>query len=415
MGRLSGLAVKALWLSTMLLMCVLAGCGDQGTSARSRSHMQQGQGRGAPQGDCPAEGLSKDAGASGMVYAVSWDALATDADNNRGISTLQVSALDAASGKLLWQKVPAKMSGMYQSSRQQVVDGVLYIASSSSQSQSLLVLAVDIRDGHAIWQYEQKQGSVLTNICAGKIYLRSNAEVKALRANDGKVLWAKSYGEQQGPSLSLVVNGQTVYVINQVQSRPSLDPTMPVTSVQALDGESGKVMWIANMPPNMEQIKVLRVNDTIYLNGQDLLSPNQSLLVALQASDGKRIWQREHSYDQITVLDRQDLYGYKGYGPGDDPRGKKLLCSLDGTTGQDRWCVDSLQPSQFSLSATRDRVIVEEVLQPGPLTLVQNLYGVSKQDGKILWKLPWKSSSASVQTLTLVMVVEGQSFTSLLA
>lgn len=73
----------------------------------------------------------------------------------------------------------------------------------------------------------------------------------------------------------------------------------------------------------------------------------------------------------------------------------------------------SLQPSQFSLSATRDMVIVEETLQPSPLTLTQNIYGVRKQDGKILWKLPCKSSSPYVQTLTLVTVMENQRFTSL--
>ena len=76
--------------------------------------------------------------------------------------------------------------------------------------------------------------------------------------------------------------------------------------------------------------------------------------------------------------------------------------------------MDSLQPSLFGLSATDDMVIIQEVLQPGPLTLVQNLYGVSKQDGKMIWKLPWKSSSASVQTLTLVPIVENQGFTRLM-
>ena len=101
----------------------------------------------------------------------------------------------------------------------------------------------------------------------------------------------------------------------------------------------------------------------------------------------------------------------------DTNRGVSALhvSALDGTTGKDRWCVGSLQPSQFSLSATRDRVIVEETLQPSPLTLIQNIYGVRKHDGKILWKLPWKSSSPSVQTLTLVTVMENQSFTSLVA
>jgi hypothetical protein len=162
----------------------------------------------------------------------------------------------------------------------------------------------------------------------------------------------------------------------------------------------------------MEQITVRGVGATLYLNGQSQLDQNQSLLVALQAGNGKRLWLRQHTYDQISVLDGQNLYGYKGYASSEMPQGKKLICLLDSTTGTDRWCMDSLQPSLFGLSATHDVVIIEEVLQPGPLTLVQNLYGVSKQDGKMMWKLPWKSSLASVQTLTLVTVVENQGSTS---
>ncbi|HET8853160.1 MAG TPA: PQQ-binding-like beta-propeller repeat protein [Ktedonobacteraceae bacterium] len=204
-------------------------------------------------------------------------------------------------------------------------------------------------------------------------------------------------------------------IINQVQSSSSGDPMALVSSVQALDGASGKVLWQASMPPNMEQINVLSVGATIYLNSQDRLNQNQSLLVALNASDGKQLWLRKHSYDQITVLGAQDMYGYQGYALGDNPQGKKHLCLLDGTTGKDHWCVGTLQPSLFSLSATRDMVFVEETLQPGPLTLIQNLYGIRKQDGKILWKLPWKNSSPSVQTLTLVTVMEKQSFTRLVA
>jgi outer membrane protein assembly factor BamB len=462
--QISRLPTKSILASAMLLMCLLVGCGYSGTTANSGSQGQQGPASGTTKGSCPAEKTVKNAEANSVAYTVSWEAVGAEADNNRGVSALHVSALDVTSGKLLWQKAPAKISALYQSSLQQIVDGVLYIAGISSQS--ALVLAVDTRDGHAIWQYTEKQGGVSAmSICANKVYLRiGNAEITALRANNGKVLWShneqdvsvsdlvvttqaaymvkqqptgsgsmissvvalnadngkvlwsKPYGGQQGSRFSLVANGSAVYRIKQVQSSSSGDPMMaPVSSVQALDGASGKVLWQAKMPPNMEQINVLSVGATIYLNGQYLLNQNQSLLVALNASDGKQLWLRRHSYNQITVLGAQDIYGYQGYAPGDDPQGKKQLCLLDGTTGKDRWCVGSLHPSQFSLSATRDMVIVEETLQPGPLTLIQNIYGVRKQDGKILWKLPWKSSSPSVQTLTLVTVMEKQSFTSLVA
>ena len=413
---------------------------------------------GTPKENCATEDTPEKEDASAVAYTVSWDAVAADADTNRGVSSLYVSALDVASGTVLWQVAPAKVSALYQSSLQQVVDGVLYIAGIGSQN--TLVLAVDTRDGHAIWQYTEKQGRVsMLTVCVGKVYLRTgDAQITALQTStgkplwthsqkntfpplitaqavymveyqptslgsislavlalgvdDGQVVWRNSFGTHQGARVSLVANESAAYVINQVPALPSPDPLAPIASVQALDGESGKVLWQANMPPHMEQITVRGVGATLYLNGQSQLDQNQFLLVALQASNGKRLWLRQHTYDQISVLDGQNLYGYKGYASRHEPQGKKLICLLDSTTGKDRWCMDSLQPSLFGLSATHDVVIIEEVLQPGPLTLVQNLYGVSKQDGKTMWKLPWKSSSAAVQTLTLVPVVENQGFTS---
>src|SRR5215469_6560476 len=113
---------------------------------------------GTPKETCPTQDTPETKGASAVAYTVSWDAVAADADNNRGVSSLYVSALDVASGTVLWQVAPAKLSARYQSSLQQVVDGVLYIAGIGSQN--TLVLAVDTRDGHAIWQYTEKHGGV---------------------------------------------------------------------------------------------------------------------------------------------------------------------------------------------------------------------------------------------------------------
>lgn len=458
----SRFSMKSFLLVATLLLCILSGCGRVENSlaagAQSQPHSTN-----ATQESCEAARATKNMHADQIAYTVSWDAVATDADNNQGKSALYVSALNVATGKLLWRKAPAAISAMFQSSQQQVVDGVLYIATSNGQK--ILVLAVDTHDGHAIWQHAESGNGVSTMaICSGRVYLNlSNVTIKVLQASDGKVLWSfadkntslsnlipttsslytlalqmstsggmqwsvialnaengkitwqKAYKVQSGLRLSLVSNEQAVYVINQVPANPSHDPAVPINTVQALDGKSGKVIWSAKMPPNMEQINVLKAGNTIYLNGQNLLNQNTSLLVALNASDGKQLWLREHSYTPIAILDSENLYGYKGYAPSDDPQGKKQFCSLDSKTGQDRWCVTSLQPNEFSLSATQDTVIIEETLQPGPLTLLQNIYGVSKQSGKLLWKLPWKSSSPSVTTVTLVTVMEGQRYQTIVA
>ncbi len=202
MNRMSRLSMKALLLFTILLMCFLASCGRQSTSASSGSQKQQDQSIQKPQASCPEDGMTQSTGTNRVAYTVSWDAVAEDADNNRGISSLHVSALDVTSGKLLWQKAPAKISTMFQSSQQQVVDGVLYIAGSNAHN--ILVLAVSTRDGHAIWQLEGKgEGVTMINVCAGKLYLRiGGSEVRALQASNGKVLW--TYTSNNGSMTNLV-------------------------------------------------------------------------------------------------------------------------------------------------------------------------------------------------------------------
>lgn len=153
---------------------------------------------------------------------------------------------------------------------------------------------------------------------------------------------------------------------------------------------------------------LLASGDQVYLNGPSCMDQHKMLLTAPNVRNGKRLWQRQSDYSHITLLSGQGLYGYTGYGMGDNSP-KKTLCSLDSATGQDRWCADTLQqPSLFSLSTTNDAVMIVDEVQPGPLNLSYNIYALSKQDGKILWKLPWKSGSPSAVTLTLAVVAESQ-------
>src|SRR5689334_5449759 len=128
MNRFLHLFRKGTWLSAAFLLCMLAGCGYQGAAASTGAVVAQNNRSQKSADSCPAEGETQSVSTSNIVYTVSWDAVAKDADSNQGTSALHISALDVKSGMLLWQKAPAKISAMYQSSLQQVVDGVLYIA-----------------------------------------------------------------------------------------------------------------------------------------------------------------------------------------------------------------------------------------------------------------------------------------------
>ncbi|GHO78996.1 hypothetical protein KSD_67670 [Ktedonobacter sp. SOSP1-85] len=399
-----------------------------------------------------------------IQYAVSWDANPQEADNNQGLSRLHVTAFDTSTGHIRWQREPLKVKDMYQSSEQRIVDGVLYITSSSQHS--ALLLALDIRDGHLLWQRETEETGFNTmQFCKGTIYQNTETTVQALQISNGqvrwsykspaflsglvttstavyiveteinaqsqngqrrfataldtaqgKVLWRKAYTTaNDSNTFKLIVTREAVLAINQVASDPST--SSPITSVQALQPETGKSIWTLPMSMFNQPSSVTALGDTLYLNGQNQLynpkahpasEPHQDmLLMALDAHTGKLRWQREHNYEQFTFLSEQELYAYKGY-RGDGSTTKKTLCALDTATGKDRWCIDSLQPSLFSLSANKDMLIVVETLQPSPLSLQQNLYAINKRDGKILWHHPWQSSAPSLVTLTLCTVGSNQ-------
>ena len=106
MDRLSRFSVKAFLLPTILLMCFLAACGHQASATSSGTQSQHDQSTKTPQESCQPQGTVKNMDKHQVAYTVSWDAVATDADNNQGKSTLHVSALDVTSGKLLWQQAP---------------------------------------------------------------------------------------------------------------------------------------------------------------------------------------------------------------------------------------------------------------------------------------------------------------------
>ncbi len=66
---------------SLLLPCLLIGCASQDNVTSSVQGMQDTPTQGV-QSSCPAQGIAKGMRTSRVAYAVSWDAVATDADNN---------------------------------------------------------------------------------------------------------------------------------------------------------------------------------------------------------------------------------------------------------------------------------------------------------------------------------------------
>lgn len=406
---------------------------------------------------------------SPVHYAVNWDGDGDDTDNNRGVSTLHVTAFNADTGRILWQKEPLKLKSMYQSSKQQVVDDILYISSSGPASTYLLIV-VDTKDGHVLWHKEEKQERSISSIKGGVVYTitiqaqQRYSQIEALNALDGKLLWSQksSYQgwininvtkdiaylidvkiEQKSDKKLTVVDtstitareiksGKTLWQKTKTNANASRYPYSDVsryTFLQATDNaayivttsssmkaehafieveaytpKNGNLLW-KNHLPQIESSSLLTFNNSLYLNAMNRAS-NKSELLSLNATTGKVLWRHQHSFKQIVQLSDGSLYGQKASADTIHHN----ICALDTANGKERWCSNHIDVGLFSFSATKDVLVVTETTWNKPDALNQILYGLSKKDGKVLWKLPWKSSAPKVITITIATVANNQTF-----
>ena len=449
------------YLLLLALCLILASCSSTPTS-QTQAPIQK------KAGQISQDKASPSSRQESTQYAVSWDADPQQVDNNQGTSSLHVTAFETNTGRILWQREPLKVKNLYRGSQQRIIDGVLYLTSSSVQHVTLN-LALDLQDGHVLWEHEYQEmgiketGNLGIIFCKDTIYQNREATVQAIQARngqvrwsykssavitqlvptstavyliesvenqqnqngpstfvtaldpaDGKVLWRKAYPTaDNNVTFTLVATKGTVLAINQLTLNPV--PNGPIASVQALQPETGQNIWATGMPAYIDRISVTTSGNTLYLNGRKLLynpkthsyEPHQDkLLIALDALTGKLLWQREHNYEGFALLSAQELYAYKGNQDNKTPR--HTICALDTTTGRDRWCIDNLRPDLYGMSSNKDTLIVADTVQPSHLSLQQNLYAINKHDGTILWHHPWQSSVPSLVTFMLATVTPDQ-------
>ncbi|GHO73852.1 hypothetical protein KSD_16230 [Ktedonobacter sp. SOSP1-85] len=449
----------------LLALCLfLAGCGLTPTS-QTQTPIQV---KTSPTSTVRAMPPSPSPQLEPVQYAVSWDVDRQQPYSNQGISSLHVTAFETNTGHILWQHEPLKLKDLYRGSQQRIIDGVLYITSSSVQHVTLN-LALDLQDGHVLWEHEYQEmgiketGNLGIIFCKDTIYQNKEATVQAIQARngqirwsyksstvitqlvptstavylvetienqqsqngssvfvtaldpaDGKALWRKAYPTaDNNVTFTLVATKGAVLAINQITLNPI--PNGPIASVQALQPETGQSIWATLMPAYIDRLSVTTFGNILYLNGRNLLynpkthsyEPHQGkLLIAFDALTGKLLWQREHNYEGFALLSEQELYAYKGNQDNEAP--KHTICALDTTTGKERWCIDSLRPDLYGMSSNQDTLIVVDTLQSSLHSLQLNLYAINKLDGKILWHQPWQSSAPSLVTFMLATVTPGQ-------
>lgn len=250
-----------------------------------------------------------------------------------------VSALDTASGAVLWEVNLAAGSENMGLNAGPVVDGGrVYVSSNRGQ-----IVALDAADGHTLWQAGTGGNGVMNNdpsVDGGRVFVTTwneccgNAprQLHAYDAASGAELWAREVevSNMQHPALVL---GKNVVVGNDAGSvkaydaasgklrwsramGPLLDGPLAGqgaavylragTSVTALDAKTGATLWSRTLPKGYGGISNLAwANGLVYLVGQD--AGLSHALIVLNARNGKPAATRPltgvGSYARLSVAD----------------------------------------------------------------------------------------------------------------
>lgn len=212
--------------------------------------------------------------AEGKVFWTHQDRLGS---GSRG----SISALDSKTGKTLWE---SPMTGSTMSDGTPVVaDGRVYVGNQTADR----MLAYDAGTGKQLWQSANTLGGWQDGIptaADGRVFIGANNALVARDAETGKDLWTyRSRGTSNipgnaTPASAAVVDG-TVYM------------GFPDGNVTALDAETGSVVWSRLLPGRLDfggvHSSPAVSGDTLYVGS------NNGSAYALDRATGEITWERE--------------------------------------------------------------------------------------------------------------------------
>jgi outer membrane protein assembly factor BamB len=201
------------------------------------------------------------------------------------VSTTGLYAFDAASSKQLWR---TPISSQQNYSAPQLIDGVLYIASSeishhsATEPQDSYEYAYNPTNGAMLWRSAKVNGFILSTptIVNGAVYFGAqDGYAYALNARDGSLLWRVRAG---GPVYPSPKTASRVVYIGETSNSGDND------FIIALNAADGSMRWYKKMRNYL--------GDPLAMEGGVLYFGTWDGVVhALNASDGTQLWSHKIS------------------------------------------------------------------------------------------------------------------------
>ncbi|MGD0241529.1 MAG: PQQ-binding-like beta-propeller repeat protein [Streptosporangiaceae bacterium] len=262
--------------------------------------------------------------ASGPVQAIAVNGRAVFA----GTATSKVYALDAATGKPLWQRATTREFN----DKLAATGAAVYVADATDGGAS----ALDAATGRQLWSVSTQGGPLDLVVTGGVVYLGSPAKsnttggVSALNAASGGLLWSAEFGPVADVTGGLAVDGGTVYA------------TSSNGELFAYDAASGTKRWrIAGKNVTFGSPPVV-ANGVVYVGGVAAGDGDSKpgALYAVRAATHRQLWQYPTGVSQFPpdlavaggVVFAAFTRSNEQSGPGD-------LTAVNAMTGKPRWKV----------------------------------------------------------------------------
>jgi len=181
---------------------------------------------------------------------------------------------------ITWEQIQGAIEEIHTFTTPAVVDGVVYICSSSlaqtSNSGSFLwcdAYALNATNGAEIWDYMINSTDLLSApaVFNGVVYFGSDGAVYALSASNGALLWNSTSPNPIGQSSPAVVDG-VVYIGGFAGV------------VYALNATNGDIIWNVTAGTNVGWSPPTVVDGVVYIGSED------NNIYALNANSGSQLW-----------------------------------------------------------------------------------------------------------------------------
>jgi outer membrane protein assembly factor BamB len=282
-----------------------------------------------------------------------------------------VQALDAGTGKILWQHDRLNGTVGQAANAPVVVNGVIYVSGEAIQPGGQTgVYALRASDGKLLWSYPGQEINFMPVQFANGVLIAPVASqdkhgLLALRASDGALLWQQSWDiTQQFPTQPPVIAGDNVYLAMQQG---------PNDLVSAWRVSDGQALWTYQVKGEGPPLRIFGItNAAVYVAKVPGGPGPENAIDALKVSDGSLLWETQAQSLVYPTLADGAIYVHE----------MPAIAAFDASTGKPLWQATTREtPASGSISEIAEA--------GGTVYLASNgIAAFSASDGRPLWTHP---------------------------